>query len=121
MMRAGACFEELAAFVPQPAHRAFRIMRHDAGEIRPRAVAKPFDGAKMRCFTGHDIVHADMKGAAGIARVAEVFFLRAFFQKNCLEAQLRASVGRRQPGDAPADNDYIGANRIGVGAIHVVL
>ena len=65
------------------------------------------DELVQQVWRKRDLAQTQMKRAAGVARVAQIFFRTALFQHRRLQAQLRRAIGGDQTRDAAADDDYV--------------
>ncbi len=108
MVRASACFQELAAFTLQPAYGAFRVPRHGIGEVRVCDVAAEcVDHVAQDVLARHDIAHTDVQRATGVAGIAEILYVLPLFENACRQPEFGGSVRRGKSGDTATDDHDI--------------
>ncbi len=104
----GTGTHEFDALALQPADDLCATIGHQPGEvILHKTIGGVEDQLVQKIRIERDLAQAQMKRAAGVARIAQVFFGAALFQYGGFKAQLRGTVGGDQAGDAAADDHQI--------------
>ena len=104
--RAGA--HEFDAFALQPLNQFGAAVRHQAREIVLHKSIGGFKNQLVQQFgIQRDFAQAQVKRAAGVARVTQILFSTALFEDNRFSPQLRCAIGGYQPGNAATNDNQV--------------